>query len=341
MRPPQQRRNNVNEREERQERQRQERRQAVRLRHRQPDIAAAIEERALTSGGYPYDEEMKKKVFKEELLQLQLELLKLQTHIQDDGRALRRTLRGPRRLRQRELHQPLPRAPQSAPRALRRAVEADRGRARPMVLPALRRAPADGRRHGPLRPLLVQPRRRRARHGLLHAGADGDVPARCARLRGAAGARRHPPVQVLSVIGREMQLMRFHERRHDPFKRWKITDIDLAAIDKWDDYTRARPKSSPAPTPTPRRGSSCAPTTSAARGWRRSAGCCRGSTTPTRTVPSGHARSQDHRHRPQVLCYRLGRETPPRHSDSRISIQFESKDRGARESGGAYCWGND
>jgi polyphosphate kinase 2 len=42
------------------------------------------------------------------------------------------------------------------------------------------------------------------------------------------------------VIGREMQLMRFHERRHDPFKRWKITDIDLAAIGKWDDYTRAQ-----------------------------------------------------------------------------------------------------
>ena len=42
------------------------------------------------------------------------------------------------------------------------------------------------------------------------------------------------------VIGREMQLLRFHERRHDPFKRWKITDIDLAAIDKWDDYTRAQ-----------------------------------------------------------------------------------------------------
>jgi polyphosphate kinase len=42
------------------------------------------------------------------------------------------------------------------------------------------------------------------------------------------------------VIGREMQLMRFHERRHDPFKKWKITDIDLAAIKKWDDYSEAQ-----------------------------------------------------------------------------------------------------
>ena len=36
-----------------------------------------------------------------------------------------------------------------------------------------------------------------------------------------------------------MQLKRFHERRHDPLKMWKITPIDLAAIGKWDDYTEA------------------------------------------------------------------------------------------------------
>jgi polyphosphate kinase 2 len=41
------------------------------------------------------------------------------------------------------------------------------------------------------------------------------------------------------AIGREMQLKQFHERRHEPLKRWKISDIDIAAIEKWDDYTRA------------------------------------------------------------------------------------------------------
>jgi polyphosphate kinase 2 len=40
-------------------------------------------------------------------------------------------------------------------------------------------------------------------------------------------------------IGREMQLKRFHNRRHDPLKVWKISPIDLAAIEKWDDYTDA------------------------------------------------------------------------------------------------------
>jgi polyphosphate kinase len=40
-------------------------------------------------------------------------------------------------------------------------------------------------------------------------------------------------------IGREMQLKRFHSRRHDPLKAWKISPIDLAAIEKWDEYTKA------------------------------------------------------------------------------------------------------
>lgn len=41
------------------------------------------------------------------------------------------------------------------------------------------------------------------------------------------------------TIGQETQLERFHERRHNPLKRWKLSDIDLIGIDKWDDYTRA------------------------------------------------------------------------------------------------------
>ena len=41
------------------------------------------------------------------------------------------------------------------------------------------------------------------------------------------------------AIGREMQLKQFHQRWHEPLKRWKISDIDLAAVEKWDDYTKA------------------------------------------------------------------------------------------------------
>jgi polyphosphate kinase 2 len=41
-------------------------------------------------------------------------------------------------------------------------------------------------------------------------------------------------------IGREMQLKRFHDRRHDPLKIWKLSPMDIAALDKWHDYTRKR-----------------------------------------------------------------------------------------------------
>lgn len=41
-------------------------------------------------------------------------------------------------------------------------------------------------------------------------------------------------------IGRETQIDRFHDRRHSPLKAWKLSDMDIAALTKWDDYTAMR-----------------------------------------------------------------------------------------------------
>ncbi|WP_136659899.1 polyphosphate kinase 2 [Nitratireductor sp. XY-223] len=41
-------------------------------------------------------------------------------------------------------------------------------------------------------------------------------------------------------IGREMQLERFHDRRHNPLKVWKLSPMDIASLNKWDDYTKMR-----------------------------------------------------------------------------------------------------
>ena len=60
--------------------------------------------------------------------------------------------------------------PRTLPR--RRRADAERARALAVVLPALRLAPAGGRRDRAVRSQLVQPRRRRARDGLLHAGSE-------------------------------------------------------------------------------------------------------------------------------------------------------------------------
>ena len=41
-------------------------------------------------------------------------------------------------------------------------------------------------------------------------------------------------------VSRTEQLRRFVRRQLDPVKRWKLSPIDLASLDKWDDYTKAK-----------------------------------------------------------------------------------------------------
>ena len=41
-------------------------------------------------------------------------------------------------------------------------------------------------------------------------------------------------------VSRDEQFRRFQQRRQDPLKQWKLSPIDLASLDKWDDYTEAK-----------------------------------------------------------------------------------------------------
>ena len=41
-------------------------------------------------------------------------------------------------------------------------------------------------------------------------------------------------------VSREEQFRRFQARRVDPLKQWKLSPVDLASLDKWDDYTEAK-----------------------------------------------------------------------------------------------------
>ena len=41
-------------------------------------------------------------------------------------------------------------------------------------------------------------------------------------------------------VSRAEQLRRFVSRQLDPVKRWKLSPIDLASLDKWDEYTEAK-----------------------------------------------------------------------------------------------------
>ena len=41
-------------------------------------------------------------------------------------------------------------------------------------------------------------------------------------------------------VTREEQRRRFYSREHDPLKQWKLSPIDRASLNKWDDYTEAK-----------------------------------------------------------------------------------------------------
>jgi polyphosphate kinase 2 len=41
-------------------------------------------------------------------------------------------------------------------------------------------------------------------------------------------------------VSRAEQRRRFKERKAHPLKQWKLSPVDMASLDKWDDYTRAK-----------------------------------------------------------------------------------------------------
>lgn len=41
-------------------------------------------------------------------------------------------------------------------------------------------------------------------------------------------------------VSRDEQLYRFKKRQNDPLKQWKLSPVDLASLDKWDEYTEAK-----------------------------------------------------------------------------------------------------
>jgi len=205
-----------------------------------PQLPKWVADNALASGGYPYDEELKKKAYADQLVQLQLELLKLQEHIEATSTRFvalfeGRDASGKGSCISRFLERLNPRHARSV--ALSKPTEAERKQW------YFQRYVAHFPTGGDM--VLFD------RSWYNRAGVER-VMSFCTPEQLEAFTRDVPEFEALLVrdgfqffkfyllIGRETQLMRFHERRHDPFKRWKVTEVDIAAIDKWDDYTRAQ-----------------------------------------------------------------------------------------------------
>ena len=47
-------------------------------------------------------------------------------------------------------------------------------------------------------------------------------------------------IKLWFSVSRKEQRRRFKERKIHPLKQWKLSPVDLASLDKWDEYTRAK-----------------------------------------------------------------------------------------------------
>jgi polyphosphate kinase len=204
-----------------------------------PKLPDEIEDKARASGGFPYEEKLKRKDYDEQLLALQLELLKLQAHVEAEGERIviifeGRDTSGKGGCIARFLERLNPRHARSV--ALSKPTDAERGQW--YFQRYISHLPTKG-------DIVLFDRSWYNRAGVER------VMGFCTESQVADFLRDAPEFESLLVrdgiklfkiylsVGREMQLKRFHERRHDPFKQWKITDIDLAAIGKWNDYSKA------------------------------------------------------------------------------------------------------
>ena len=204
------------------------------------ELPKAIDDAALASGGYPYEKKLKTKHYEKELLTLQTELVKLQTHTQATGERIvalfeGRDSAGKGGCISRFMAHLNPRHARSV--ALPKPTETERGEW------YFQRYVANLPTRGDI--VLFD------RSWYNRAGVER-VMGFCTEDQVADFLRDAPQFEQLLVqddirlfkfyltIGREMQLKRFHQRRHDPLKQWKLTDIDLKAISKWDDYSKAQ-----------------------------------------------------------------------------------------------------
>jgi polyphosphate kinase len=205
-----------------------------------PGLPTSIEEAALGSGGYPYDKRLKRKTYRRELGHLQSELLKLQDHVQAKGQRIvilfeGRDAAGKGSTIARFLQHMNTRHARSV--ALTKPNDIERGQW--YFQRYIAHLPTAG-------DIVFFDRSWYNRAGVER------VMGFCSEDDVAKFLRDAPDFEELLVrggirlfkfyltLGREMQLERFHERRHDPLKRWKLSPVDLAAIAKWDDYTRAQ-----------------------------------------------------------------------------------------------------
>ncbi|MDH4414842.1 MAG: polyphosphate kinase 2 [Rhizobium sp.] len=205
-----------------------------------PDLPDWIEDNALKSGGFPYDKKLSESDYQKELTQLQIELVKVQFWMQKTGERVMalfegRDAAGKGGAIQATTSYMNPRSARVV--ALTKPTETERGQW--YFQRYISHFPTAGEF------VLFD------RSWYNRAGVE-PVMGFCTPEQYEAFLKQVPRFERLIEMegirffkfwldtGQEMQLKRFHDRRHDPLKCWKLSPMDIAALHKWDDYTKKR-----------------------------------------------------------------------------------------------------
>ena len=205
-----------------------------------PKLPDWVDDKALESGGYPYDKKMDKDEYEETLEKLQVELVKVQFWLQETGHRIISVFEGRDAAgKGGSIH--VTRAylnPRSARIvALNKPTDTERGQW------YYQRYVANFPTAGEF--VMFD------RSWYNRAGVE-PVMGFCTDEQYEDFLNETPHFEKMVItegihffkfwlsIGREMQIKRFHDRRHDPLKVWKLSPMDIAALNRWDDYSEKR-----------------------------------------------------------------------------------------------------
>ena len=206
---------------------------------RTPHSADAIK-RVFQEGVYPYSDKMRRKEYERHKASLQVELLKAQRWIKESGAKVLvlcegRDAAGKGGTIKRFMEHLNPRGARVV--ALQKPNDRERGQW--YFQRYIEHLPAEGE-------IVLFDRSWYNRAGVER------VMSFCTRAEYLEFMRQCPNLERMLVnsgihlfkfyfsVSKEEQGRRFESRRTDPLKQWKISPIDLASLDKWEDYTEAK-----------------------------------------------------------------------------------------------------
>ena len=196
--------------------------------------------RAFETGAYPYKTKIKRAAYEKHKAELQVELLKVQKWVEDSGQKVvvlfeGRDAAGKGGTIKRFMEHLNPRAA----RVVALPKPGERQRTQWFFQRYIEHLPADGE-------MVFFDRSWYNRAGVER------VMDFCKPNEYLEFMRQAPDLQRMLVrsgirlfkywfsVTREEQHRRFEARKADPLKQWKLSPVDQASIDKWDDYTEAK-----------------------------------------------------------------------------------------------------